>query len=55
MSITRRVNKNQTVSYWITLPKKWVDEVVKREGRELRKVKVDENDGGLTVKPIFEE
>ena len=54
MPLRKRVTKNSCGSYLISLPKQWVDEIIRTNGKEVTEVLV-EVDGSLTIKPVLEE
>lgn len=54
MPLIRKVSKNNVGSYVITLPKDWVDNVVRAKGKDFTEVLIDVNDE-LIVKPFFGE
>lgn len=54
MPIRKRLTKNNTGSYSITLPKGWIDDIIKTNGREVKEVLI-EVDGSLTIRPVLEE
>jgi hypothetical protein len=54
MPIRKRLTKNNTGSYSITLPKGWIDDIIKTNGRKVKEVLI-EVDGSLTIRPVLEE
>ena len=54
MPIRKRLTKNNTGSYSITLPKGWIDNIIKTNGKEVKEVLIEVN-GFLTIRPVLEE
>lgn len=53
MPIRKKIWKNNTGSYTITLPKGWVDDLIKTNGKEPKEVSIEVN-GELKIRPVFE-
>jgi hypothetical protein len=54
MPLRKRITKNSSGSYLISLPKQWIDDIIKANGKEVKEVLI-EVDGSLTIKPVLEE
>lgn len=53
MPLRKKVTKNSSGSYLISLPKQWIDNIVKTEGKEVKEVLI-EVDGSLVIRPVLE-
>jgi len=51
--LQRRIFRNNTGSYTVTIPKVWLDRIVKTEGKLIKEVYI-EIDGCLTIRPVLE-
>jgi len=54
MPLRKKVTKNSSGSYLISLPKQWIDNIIRTNGKEVKEVLI-EVDGSLTIRPVLEE